>query len=192
MTNVYLEPIVTDRVLADVTNETVKGFYNVADWQRLYHNAQVAKVLVDWVLSLNITFNVVEDVAITTIPSVNDLNILLANINRIYQSSTLQQTLGLALLNEAWADGTATASPDYLDANEWESLLDAVYTSIAPVLDYRVYCGVPAVGQPRFYQHRWRTFEWVADAVAPVRRERTGMAICSAGLTRNNGFRRYD
>lgn len=188
----YQNPI-TDRTAEDVTNKTVKAFFNVADWQRIYNNAQVTKSLVDFLLSINITFNSVATSTITTIPTAASLNTLLANINLIVTSkNNLPAIAGLTTLKDDWAEGTGADSPDYLDANEWETILDLILSMVINAVEYRIYCGVANVGQPRFWQHRFRDLlSWVANAVSPVRLARTGIAACGVGLMRNNRFRRY-
>lgn len=186
----YTTPI-TDRTALDVTNKTAKAFFNVADWQRIYNNTQVTKALVDLLLSINITFNTVVTPTILTIPTVTELNTLLANIERIRIASNLPSITGLTEITSAWLAGSSVDAPDYLDVNEWEQVLDIVFAVIGYSVEYAVYCGVAAVGQPRFYQHRFRQYTWVADAVSPVRRARTGIATSASGLTRNNSWRKY-
>lgn len=192
MSLLYIAPVITDRSPADIAAQTTKAFFNVLDWQRIYNNAEVTKQIVDFLLGLNITFNTVGSVSITTIPTVAELNTLLANINRIYQASGLQTTLGLELIKEDWQDGTTVQSPNYINANEWENLVNKIFTSITPVFDYRIYCGVAGAGQLRFYQHRWRVYPWVAESANPVRRLRTGRGVMGRSLTFQNKFRRYD
>lgn len=188
----YLTPI-TDRSQADIDALTSKAFFNVADWLRIYSNAQVAKALVEYLTDhLTIPFTAVTTPTTATIPSVNDLNALLANINRIRVESGLPDIPGLDTLNEAWLAGNNAASPDYTDANEWERVIDIIYNSMQASVEYQVYCGVAAVGQPRFYQHRFRQYPyWVQPAVSPVRTIRMGFAGSGVGMTRNNSWRRY-
>lgn len=186
-------PPVYDRTALDITNLTAKAFFNVADWVRVYNNALVVNELVEFLLSINITFDTVTTPTITTIPTVTQLNTLLANIERIRVAACLPAITGLTEVTAAWVAGNAEDSPTYLDANTWERVLDVIYNSIAASVEYQPYCGVFAVGQPRFYQHRFRQFAaWIPNSAAPVRRARTGVASANAGLKRNNGFRRYD
>jgi hypothetical protein len=182
-----------DRTAEDVENETAKAFFNVADWLRVYGNASIAKSLIALLLEIDIVFNPVAAPTITTIPTVEELNTLLLNIERIRLASGLPEIEGLAELKTDWTAGSSADAPDYLDANEWERVIDVLFYAIGRSVEYRVYCGVSAVGQPRFYQHRWRQFAgWIPPSETPVRRARTGVAAAGQGLTRNNGFRRYD
>jgi len=188
----YIDPI-TDRALADLTNKTAKAFFNLSDWQRIYNNAQVTKALVDFLNSIDITFNSIPSPTITTFPPVANLNTFLANINRIIEETNLPAIAGLTALKADWAEGTGADAPDYLDVNEWEMILDLIVSMVANTVEYRIYCGVSNVGQPRFWQHRFRdSLSWVANAIVPARRARTGISVCGNGLTRNNKFRRYE
>lgn len=188
----YIEPI-TDRSATDVTNKTAKAFLNVADWLRIYQNQQVVKAFVDFILSMNITFSPFAVPTITSVPNITMLNTLLENIENIRQAEGLPIIEGIdEAINHDWGEGAGADAPDYLDVNQWEYILDAIYNSIGTVLDYRVYAGVCNAGQPRFYQARWHTFAWVQDAVSPVRRARAGVAKANGTLTWNNGFRRYE
>lgn len=182
---------ISDRTALDITNRTAKAFMNVADWQRIYNNAQMADTLVSFLLSTGITFDAIADPTITTIPTVTQLNTLLANIERVRVASGLPAITGLVEITSIWTAGSAANAPDYLDVNTWEQVLSIIYLTIGLSVEYSVYCGVSATGQPRFYQHRFRQYGWVLPSPSPVRRARTNAAACGAGLTRNNGFRRY-
>jgi hypothetical protein len=188
----YITPIY-DRTADDVTNKTAKAFFNVADWQRVYNNQQVTKALLDFLLSINIPFNTLTAPSMTTIPTVAELNALLENIEQIRADSNLPAITGLTAIKTDWAEGSSADSPDYLDVNDWERVLHIIFGSIAASVEYAVYCGVANTGQPRFYQHRFRQFAgWVQPSVTPTRKARAGISSSGAGLTRNNGFRRYD
>lgn len=187
----YITPVY-DRTALDVTNRTAKGFLNVADWQRVYNNAQVTKALVDFLLSISITFDTLTEPTITTIPTVSELNTLLANIDRIRINSALPAISGLVEIKDDWTAGSSADTPTYLDVNDWEQVLNVIFTMIGYSVEYIIYCGVATTGQPRFYQHRWRMFGWVEPSATPVRRSRVNVATSGTGLTRTNGFRRYD
>lgn len=186
----YIEPI-TDRAESDITNQTAKAFLNVVDWQRIYNNSQVAKAIVDFLLSVNVTFDNLTAPTISTIPTVTEINALLANIERIRAASGLPEINGIAEIFADWQEGAGANSPDYLDVNEWEQILEYLVRSFPAMLDYQIYCGVASVGQIRFYQNRFRRLTYISDDPAFVRRARTGISNSGVGLTRNNGFRRY-
>jgi hypothetical protein len=187
----YIEPI-NDRTALDVTNKTTKAFFNIADWLRVYNNTQVVNALVSFLLSMGITFNAVGEPTITTFPTVTDVNTLLANIERIRLAAQLPAITGLVEITSAFTEGGAGNAPDYLDANDWENALHIILNAFPAMVEYVVFCGVGATGQPRFYQHRFRQYAWVALSASPTRLTRLGFATSGTGLTRNNSFRRYD
>ena len=49
----WVTPIV-DRALSDITGRTSKGFFNVADWERIDGNTAVIKAMLDTAGYLNI------------------------------------------------------------------------------------------------------------------------------------------
>jgi hypothetical protein len=187
----YIEPIY-DRTADDIANRTVKAFFNVADWQRIYNNAQVTRLLVEYLRGATITFDAVTEPTVMSIADATALNTLLANIERIRLASGLDTISGVTEVASDWAVGVNTDSPDYLDVNQWEQVLHIIFNLIAPLTEYVIYSGVSATGQPRFYQHRFRQFSWVVPSASPVRSARCNVSESGTGMTRNNKFRRYD
>jgi hypothetical protein len=186
----YVEAI-TDRAQTDIDSLTAKAFFNVIDWQRIYNNSQVAKAIVDFLLSINVSFDELTEPSITTIPAVTEINTLLANIEAIRAASGLPEIDGITEIFSDWQEGPGANAPDYLDVNEWERILEALIRSFPAMIDYQIRCGVSATGQIRFYQYRFRRLTFVPDDPSFVRRSRTGIANSGVGLTRNNSFRRY-
>ena len=166
----YLTPVY-DRTLADVTAKTSKGYFNVADWTRIYGNAEVVKTLVDLVLSISVTFDTVPTPTVTTIPTVTQLNTLLANIERLRIAADLPPITGLVEVKDDWIAGYMSPAPNYADANTWERVLSIIYNN---------------VGEDSGYTG------WIPPAASPTRRARTGVAITGSGMDRNNGFRRNE
>ncbi len=167
----WIEPVVTDRALSDVTNKTSKGYFNIADWERIDNNARVAKALVDFLLSIDVSYGATITPDITTIPTVTNLNTLLTNIENLRIAIDAYPITGVVAIRNDWQAGPGQAAPDYEDANDWERNIDLIYNGIG---DASGYSG------------------WIPDSMSPVRRARANVAISGAGLTRNNGFRRYD
>lgn len=186
----YITPIY-DRTASDITSQTAKAFFNVADWVRIYGNAEIVNEVINTLLSIGVTFDTVTTPTITTIPTVTQLNTLLANIERIRVAACLPEITGLTAITSAWTAGSSADAPTYLDVNEWEQVLDIVFSMISHSVEYQPYCGVFAVGQPRFYQHRFRQFNFVSPSATPTRKPRANAASTGTGLTRQNGFRRY-
>ena len=186
----FLKPI-TDRTAADLLARNSKAFLNVADWHRIYGNAQLANQLLNSLLDADLDFpeSVLPD--ITSFPSIAEVNELLNALEQMRLESGLPALPGLVELRTDWLAGGSAQAPDYLDLNAWERVIEVLFSSAGLVAENFVYCGVAAAGQPRFYQHRWRQFQWVPDALAPVRRARTGAAKTGTGLKRQNQYRRY-
>lgn len=187
----YMSPAVYDRSLDDLTNKTAKAYFNVVDWIRIHNNAEFINILISFLLKMDIAFD--EEVAptINTIPTADDLNRLIGNIERIRATNNLPEITGLAELKVNWGSGSASAAPDYLDANSWEWAIEVLLNKVPIMVEYVCYCGVASVGQISIYQKRFRQYRWVEDLPTPYRRARLGNAACGIGLTRNNTFRRY-
>ena len=164
----YTEPI-TDRTQTDVTNKTSKAYFNIADWLRVYNNTQVTKALVDFLLSTSVTFDTLSTPTTETIPTITELNTLLANIERIRLAAEPTVT-GLSEIKDDWVAGAGYPSPDYQNVNDWENVLDVIYNTIGTESGYT---------------------DWVEDSLTPVRRARAGISTSGRGLMYNNGFRRY-
>lgn len=139
---------------------------------------------------IDVLFNAVNDPTITTIPSVDDLNTLLENIDRI--KTEVVPALTLNPVAVGWTGGASEDAPTYIDANSWENAINALINAIAGLVDYQVFCGVSAVGQSRYYQHRWRRYAWIQESASPIRTPRTNVAIAGSDLKNQNGFRRYN
>jgi hypothetical protein len=183
---------VTDRTFADVTNRTAKGFINVSDWIRIYENAQLMSLVTAFLLNTEIQFDQLAEPTATSFPTVEDLNTLLANIQRAREASGLPTIEGLDDIKTDWTAGVSSASPNYVDANTWERVTQLVLTSVVASLEYKIYTGVANCGQERFYQCRWRVSnQFVPSAESPTRKVRMGNAQTGTGLTRQNSYRRY-
>jgi hypothetical protein len=183
----WTEPIY-DRVLADITNKTSKGFFNVADWVRINGNTQIVNALINVLKSLNITFDTLTPPTIATIPNIDDVNDFVDNIERIRAASGVPLATGLVALKNDYTSGGIT--PDYTTVNDWERDLDLLRSYLIKAAYFTPYCGVPSVGQTRFWQVRFRRFPFAAPDNS-IRSPRAGVAICGSGLQRQNNFRRY-
>jgi hypothetical protein len=153
----WVTPI-TDRVLSDVTSPTPggKGYFNVADWERIDGNVDEIKAILDAADYLDIPLNILVTPDITTIPDVDDINDFIENIELLRQSACLPIGLGLVALKYDYIGGANYEAPDYEDVNDWENNLLIMYESIALAIDYQVHCGVAAVGQSRLWQNKFR------------------------------------
>lgn len=186
----FITPIF-DRTHADITNLTAKAYMNVADWLRIYGNAKLAARLVATLNGYPIQFDEVAAPTIYTFPKVEDLNLILANIERVRVAANLPPTTGLIQVVANWAAGYNEDSPGYEDANTWERVIALVVGAMQATADHKVQCGIAYPGQPRFWQNRFIKHRWVQPAASPVRRHRCGLTRCGASLMRNNRWRNY-
>lgn len=120
---------VTDRALSDITTPTSKGYWNVADWVRVYGNSQLVRNLAATMLATSIRFDILSTVpTITTIPSVTDFNTFLANIERTRLAVVSVPIPGTTTeIKDDYLAGSGQESPDWVDANLWESTLNAIW-----------------------------------------------------------------
>lgn len=180
---------VTDRTLADVLSRTEKAFFNVADWLRIYGNSEHVNTLVNKLLGLAIPFTTLTPPAITHFPTADEINALIANIDRLRQAAALPESSGVVPLKTDWQPGNGAAAPDYEDANDWERDLALVRALLITAVEQVIYCGTFNCGQPRMLQVGFRRWGgYVPEAYDPVRRVRMG-SRAGTGLTRQNRWR---
>lgn len=124
----YVTPI-KDRTATDIANRTSKAFVNVADWIRIYYNAQYTSSLASIQLGSNIVFNAVTPDPVTTdFPSVIKFNTLLNNIELIRLAVIALSISGTSTeIKDDYVAGINEEAPDYIDVNLWESTIDAIW-----------------------------------------------------------------
>jgi len=154
-----------DRVLSDITNKTAKGYFNVLDWERVYNNVELLHILEVLILTSGTTFNAIATPTMSTIPTSVDINTLLENLEAI-RIEFAPAPVGPVVLKTDWG---GQQSPTYKEVNDWER---NIVLLLAYIIDGYT--------------------DWIPDSGSPVRRTRTDVGICGVGLTRNNGWRRYD
>lgn len=177
------------RTIADIENHTHKAYFNVEDWNRIYGNALAVVELIQSMHGITIAFDTITPPTVNDFPQVADFNKLLSNIERTRENLGSPTTEVIPAIKANWLEGINQSAPNYEDVNTWERALDILYASILAYVEYVVYCGVANVGQPRFYQHRFR------QSFAPIsmfitRSSTVGSAITGSSFTRQNGFRR--
>jgi hypothetical protein len=179
-----------DRTLTDILNGTDKAFFNVLDWVRINSNTSYVRYLMNALKDMNIAYNVVDEPTIITIPSVEDINHFIENIEYLRSASGLSAVQGVVELKDDWLDITNAESPDYNDVNDWERNLKLIMDLTLSLSVYMMFCGVANCGQPRFWQNRFRD-RFIHDIKNPIQRPRCGVAICGTDMMRQNNFRRY-
>lgn len=188
----FTNPIM-DRSATDITNRTAKAFFNVADWVRIYNNAQAAQALIQALNEISISFTTVSAPTTLSMAQAAAINTLCQNIENIRAGSGLPAIPGIAELETAWATGQRATSPNYITVNQWEETIETLRTGIIGAVEYRIYCGVAEPGQSRFRQNLFRRFQWVEPLVSWTRQARAGVPGSTTGssLMRQNSFRRY-
>ncbi|RPJ29439.1 MAG: hypothetical protein EHM33_00910 [Chloroflexi bacterium] len=125
----YVPPI-KDRALSDVTTPTSKGYFNVADFTRIYGNAKLASGLAAAMLGTPIAFTVIA-VPTTTKNATTilaDLNTLLGNIEVLRLAVAGESIPGTtAEIKDDYVAGPTQPAPDYINVNLWESTVDAIW-----------------------------------------------------------------
>ena len=119
---------VTDRTALDITNRTSKAFMNVADWVRVYGNAELVNSLTSIMANVLITFGQLATPTITSIPAITDVNTLAGNIELTRLAAVADGVTGISTeIKDNYVGGAQGDSPKYTDVNLWESTLDAIW-----------------------------------------------------------------
>jgi len=151
----WVTPI-TGRVPADLIARNSKAFLNVADWVRIDGNTTEVQGQILSLLGLIVILIDLDAPAITAHPSAGSINDLVENIERVRIGAALPPAIGLVELKTDWQPGNGAPAPNYTHVNAWERNLDLLHEYLPNAAAYKVFCGVAATGQPRFFQHRWR------------------------------------
>lgn len=111
-----------------VKNHSAASYFNVADWTRIYGNAQLTNNLVAAKLSKAILFNTIATPTTSTNPSsiLSMVDTLCANLER----TRLEMVALIPTLTEIkddWVAGPAEVAPDYSHVNQWETEIDAMW-----------------------------------------------------------------
>jgi hypothetical protein len=117
---------ITNRTATDITNRTSKAYFNVADWNRIYNNAQLVNALATIKLNQAILFTTLSEPTISTIPSITNFNALLANIERV-RLAMVGLIPSLIEIKNDWIAGVNQSVFNYTHVNQWESALDSVW-----------------------------------------------------------------
>lgn len=123
----YTTPI-TDRTAADITAKNSKAYFNVADWIRIYRNAQLTSSLVEIFVNAQKLFLTVPTPTISTIPSGIAFNTLLFNIETLRTASPTFEAIAPNEISYNWLSGAGRNAPKYTDVNLWETTIHAIWT----------------------------------------------------------------
>ncbi len=123
----YTTPI-TDRDYADILAQNSKAFFNVADWTRIYNNADHVNDQVNSYYGSSVAFTAVSSPTDDDISTIADFNTLLGNIevlrawvvaNVSYSPSELDTEI-----KDDWVAGQGEVSPNWQNVNRWENHID--------------------------------------------------------------------
>jgi hypothetical protein len=152
----YITPV-TDRTYQDIVNETVKGYFNVLDWTRIYSNSLFVHDYIAGLLGITIPFTTIATPTRATIPTATDLNAMLANINAIAAVTGLPVvTIADLFIPCTWFSGFESTGPSYIDVNFWEQQLDSLLTLEKVAANCWVHSGVGNAGLLKLNQQMFR------------------------------------
>jgi len=157
----WITPI-TDRSYADIANRTSKAFMNTSDFTRIDGNTDVIRALLDDLYGLVPAHTDPTAPTIETIPHRSLINTLVGNINACSAAAIVSSSKRPAALSTY----SAGAGVGWAAVNAWEQALATLYAAVPLAAAYRVYCGVPAAGQPRLWQARFRQRYSIIDTSA--------------------------
>ena len=129
----YTTPVY-DRTQADITAQNSKAYLNVADWIRIYDNAEWVNDLFLSAIGIDINFDTQADPTTSTVPDKTDwLNLLTGNIEVMrlwayhYLGSYIFPDSLFVEIKDDWLDGYENNAPNFSHANSWEYVLDVLY-----------------------------------------------------------------
>lgn len=121
----YVTPI-TDRAATDVdATPTSKGYFNVADWTRIYGNAKLTVSLAAIMLPASLPWTTITAPTITSFPTVTDFDALLLSIETMRAAVAIPAAA--VAIKDDYIAGVNEEAPDYNDVNLWESTIDAIW-----------------------------------------------------------------
>jgi hypothetical protein len=161
MTITWTTPI-TDRTASDVITKTSKGFFNVVDWVRINGDTKYVAALSNLLFNAGISIVELTAPTIRTIPSIDDFNQFVENIETVRVGSIIPANNGIIELN-SYLSGQNVVSPDYNDVNSWENNLLLIRQFIIASALFMVPCGVGACGADRYWQNRFEVVLSIGD-----------------------------
>ena len=123
----YVTPV-TDRVLSDVLNRTAKGYFNIADWSRIYNNSAHINDMAELATGGTIAFTTLTTPSVTTIPTPASINSLIENIDNVRAAVDYSTVNALTALKHDWAADAPTF--DWKTVNDWERYISAIYNAL--------------------------------------------------------------
>jgi len=154
----YVTPI-TNRSAADLLAKNSKAYFNVADWARIYGNAQYVNAEIQTKTGWVVPFITATTPTTSSIPAVSDFNNLLANIEAMRQYVCAAMSIVIApFYTLVWVAGPGNLAPSYIDVNQWESVIDQIKTNMDNYVGVFIRSGLGISGSSLVQSHRFRTY----------------------------------
>lgn len=150
----YFDPI-TDRTYSDVLTGREKGFFNISDWKRIVNNircvyAEIQRIHGKKILPLNS----MAEMTINSIPTAENFRMLVENIRKLRDVAKFFPGNEMEIVGD-FNDGGR--SFDFLEVNEWEKMIDWIYSRYKPLEIARIArTGVAVCGMGMTRGNRFR------------------------------------
>lgn len=145
---------VYDRTATDVTNKTVKGYFNLADYNRITANTTFLKDLVLSLYGWTATLNTVPSGSQSLMPTSTNINNMVLNLAVVWTASKLDYTF--TALKSDYQPGYGRENPTWSTVNDWEKRLYDMRITMVASGKAQTMCGVGTAGQSTTWQRRWR------------------------------------
>lgn len=133
------------------------AFFNLSDWNRINDDTDFCHDLLSTNLGYDVSLISLTPPTITTIPTVDSINNLIENIERLRIAAAMPDGMGLTtVLKYDWKAGANEAAPEYGHVNIWEGTLGYLHQWLPNAGYYAIHCGVANAGQQRQWQSRFR------------------------------------
>ena len=117
-----------------VTNRTAgsPGYFNVADWARIYGNALYVNGAIFTHTGNQLPFTVISTPTTSSIPQVSDFSNLLANIRVMYNLVSIISPIQ-GITTWSYSSGAGATPPNWNDVNQWELCIDAMNNLVSSI-----------------------------------------------------------
>lgn len=126
----YINPI-TDRTYLDVLSGREKGFFNVSDWDRIVNNIRCVYAEIQRIHGEKIPpLNGMAEMTINSIPTAENFRMLVENIRKLRDAAKFVSDNENKIACD-FNDGGR--SFDFLEVNEWEKVINWIYSRYKPL-----------------------------------------------------------
>ena len=124
----YITPVM-DRDAANLAAKNSKAYFNIADWNRIYANVLWVEYELSQVFGLTFVFTSLPTPTKSDIPTIVNFNYLLYMIKTM-RAALVGAGVGAVIApvtTQTWAAGADKQAPNYVDVNQWESVIDQMH-----------------------------------------------------------------